>query len=247
MPGCFVTGTDTGVGKTVLAAAVLAALRAAGIDAGAFKPVITGLSEPTDRDWPPDHQLLARVAGCAPSEVVAACFDPPVSPHLAAELSGRPLDVEMLLAATRRALGERQALIVEGVGGLRVPLAEGWDVRRFACELGLPVLIAARPGLGTINHTLLTLESARAAGLRVAAVVLTPWPAHPDTLAQSNRETIERLGEIRVHVLPAIVRADPRCLAEAGSGLPVADWIGAAEPAPRRGAAPAPRAPDRTR
>jgi dethiobiotin synthetase len=226
VPGCFVTGTDTGAGKTVLAAAIVAALRAGGVDAAAFKPVLTGQSESPDPDWPPDHELLAAVAACAPAEVVAATFQPPVSPHLAAQLSRSPLNVPMLLREARRRLEEREALIVEGVGGLRVPLGEGWDVRRFACELGLPVLLAARPGLGTINHTLLTIESARAAGLDLAAVVLTPWPQDPGILERSNRETIAWLGAVEVEALPAVARGERELLAAAAAGLPLRRWLG---------------------
>jgi dethiobiotin synthetase len=95
-------------------------------------------------------------------------------------------------------------------------------VRDLAVDLGLPLVIAARPGLGTINHTLLTVEAARAAGLEVRAVVLTPWPAEPSALERSNRETIAALGSVAVEVLPFTSTASLR---EAGSGLPVASWL----------------------
>ncbi len=100
-------------------------------------------------------------------------------------------------------------LVCEGVGGLLVPLAPGYLVRDLAAELALPLVIAASPGLGTINHTLLTIEAARAVGLTVAAVVLTPWPAQPSAIEGSNRETIEALGEVRVEVLPQLDLARP--------------------------------------
>jgi dethiobiotin synthetase len=90
----------------------------------------------------------------------------------------------------------------------------------------LPLLVAARPGLGTINHTLLTLEAARAAGLRVAGVVMTPWPPEPGALERSNRDTVARLGAVTVSVLPPIARADPGLLADAARGLPIEEWIG---------------------
>ena len=88
-------------------------------------------------------------------------------------------------------------LVAEGVGGLLVPLSGNYLVRDLAADLGMPVVIAARPGLGTISHTLMTIECARAAGLEVAGVVLTPWPAQPGEMERSNRETIARLGERR--------------------------------------------------
>src|ERR1700761_9267671 len=155
--GCFVTGTDTGVGKTVVAAAIVARLRAVGAAVRAVKPLITGLDDPPDPDWPPDHELLARVAGCRPAEVILAGFGPPVSPHLAIELAGATSPTIESLAAGVRALarmgGPGSVTVVEGVGGLLVPLGTGVDVRGLAGELGLPLVIVARPGLGTINHT----------------------------------------------------------------------------------------------
>jgi len=226
--GLFVTATDTGVGKTVLAATVLATLRQRGIAAMPLKPVITGLDEPPDPDWPPDHELLARAAGSKAAEASLVGYGPPVSPHLAAELCGRPIDPESLLAAIRARLAPEKPLIVEGVGGLAVPLAAGFDVRALARALGLPVLIAARPGLGTINHTLLTLEAARAAGLEVAAVVLTPWPEQPGALERSNRATIAELGAVAVHTLMRIPRPEPALLARAGERLPIRDWLSSA-------------------
>jgi dethiobiotin synthetase len=115
-------------------------------------------------------------------------------------------------------------LVVEGVGGLLVPFTEQFSVADLAVELGLPLLVAAAPGLGTINHTLLTLEAARSRGLRVAAVVLTPWPEEPDEIERSNRETVARLGEVAVATLPRIERADPDLLAQAGAALPLDEW-----------------------
>jgi dethiobiotin synthetase len=116
-------------------------------------------------------------------------------------------------------------VIVEGIGGLLVPLAPGWDVRALARELGLGVVIAARPGLGTINHTLLTLEAARAAELDVRAVVLTPWPTEPGELERSNRATIEELGAVEVAGLPAASELTPAALARAADALPYERWL----------------------
>jgi dethiobiotin synthetase len=219
--GLFVTGTDTGVGKTVLTASIVAALRARDVPVRVLKPVITGLDEPADPDWPADHELLARAAGCSPAEVSRVRYGPPVSPHLAAQLVGVPLDVARIAGA---AAGPGP-VIVEGVGGLLVPLVERYDVRQLARELGLPLVIAARPGLGTINHALLTVEAARAAGLRVAAVVLTPWPVWPGIVERSNRETIARLGSVPVATLPHVARAEPKLLAAAGESLPLDAWL----------------------
>ncbi|MBV9839409.1 MAG: dethiobiotin synthase [Solirubrobacterales bacterium] len=225
MRGCFITGTDTGVGKSVLAAAIVAALRARQVRVRALKPVITGLDELPDATWPPDHELLAGVAGCSPGEVTGVGYGPPVSPHLAAELSGRPLPVDQVRAEARAAALAPEVAVIEGVGGLLVPLADRWLVRDLARELGLPVIVAARPGLGTINHTLLTLEAARAAGLSIAGVVLTPWPRSPNAVERSNRATIARLGAVEVSALAAVPRPDPELLARAARTLPVDRWL----------------------
>ncbi|MDX6664999.1 MAG: dethiobiotin synthetase, partial [Solirubrobacteraceae bacterium] len=148
MRGVFVTATDTGVGKTYLSGAIATELRAQGLRVGVAKPVVTGLDDP----GPHDHELL--------DAVTAATFGPAVSPHLAAELAGTPLDPLVLVGAAHAAAVGNDVVVVEGVGGLLVPLTMDYTVRDMARALGLPVVVAARPGLGTINHTRLTLEAA---------------------------------------------------------------------------------------
>lgn len=229
MRGLFVSGTDTGVGKTILSAALLATMTAAGEGVRAHKPVVTGL-DATDphAGWPPDHELLAAAAGMAPEEVAPLRYGPAVSPHLAGQLAGEPIDPAQLLAAALGAVAahdESSALVVEGVGGLLTPLAEDYSVRDLAVAIGLPLLIAARPGLGTINHTLLTLQCARAAGLDVRSVVLTPWPEQPSRLQRSNRETIAQMGGVEVQILSRVHSPDPAELARTGATLPWRRWL----------------------
>jgi len=226
--GCLVTATDTGVGKTILSAALTAALRAAGHPVQAYKPVVTGLDE-IQRAWPADHELLARMAAIAPERVAPERFGPAVSPHLAAAWAGRTLDPARMVERAREA-GRRGPLVVEGVGGLLAPLTEQWSVRDLAMALGLPVVIAARPGLGTINHTLLTLEAARAGSLDVRAVVLTPWPREADDMQLSNSQTIARLGAVPVEGLGQVDGPDAALLAQAGRRLPYEAWLGPARP-----------------
>lgn len=280
MRGLFVTGTGTGVGKTVLSAALLAAMSAAGVRVRAHKPIVTGLDEPAG-EWPPDHELLARVAGMRPEEVAPLRYGPAVSPHLAARLAGETIDPDGVLARARSgaraavvagalvaagtptpmespaATGKgaaagtlaatgtptaagtempsvEETLIVEGVGGLLVPLADDFTVRDLAAALGLPVLIAAAPGLGTINHTLLTLEAARGAGLDVRAVVLTPWPDAPAELERSNRDTIARLGDVEIATLSHVHSPTPADLTRAGAALPWRHWCPPESFVPRR-------------
>jgi dethiobiotin synthetase len=171
---------------------------------------VTGL----DDEGPSDSELLRAAAGTA---VVPHEYGPAVSPHLAARLAGVPLHPDALLTAARAAAEACDALVVEGVGGLLVPLTDDYLVRDLAVALGYPVVVAARPGLGTINHTLLTLEAARTAGLPVRAVVLTPYPEQPSVIEHSNRETIAALGEVEVHTLGDGATA---------AALPVSSWLG---------------------
>jgi dethiobiotin synthetase len=222
--GLFVTGTDTGVGKSVVAAAVCAALAARDQKVAAFKPVVTGLDEEPG-EWPRDHELLASVAtaGQKPEDVAPFRFGPPVSPHYAAELSYTTVEPRQLIDAARDAGDKADAVVCEGVGGLMVPLTPGYLVRDLAVDLDLPVVIAARPGLGTISHTLLTVEAARAGGLDVAAVVFTPWPDEPDGLERSNWETIESLASVTVCGLR---HTTPDDLQQAGESLPLDDMVG---------------------
>jgi len=219
LAGIFVTGTGTEVGKTVVAAVVAHTLAAEGLEVSVFKPTVTGLDEPGE----PDHALLRRAAGSAQSdeEIAPYRYGPAASPHLAAALAGEEIDPQQLLAAARAAAAAADVLVCEGVGGLLVPLSSRalagmrqeldppYLVRDLAAEIGLPLVIAASPGLGTINHTLLTVAAARAAGLEVAAVVLTPWPEEPTEIERSNRETIAAMGEVEVSTLHRLDLADP--------------------------------------
>ena len=231
MRGVFVTGTDTGVGKSVVSASACAALAARGERVAAFKPAVTGLDEDPG-DWGHDHELLAAgaSAGQSPEEVSPHRFGPAASPHLAAKLSGTAIEPARLVAAARSAAAGADALVVEGVGGLMVPLNATYLVRDLAVDLGLAVVVVARPGLGTINHTVLTVEAARMAGLVVAGVVMSPWPKRPTEVEASNRETVGRLTNAKVSVLGPTDRAS---LASAGGTLPLDTWLGV-DPKDRR-------------
>jgi dethiobiotin synthetase len=221
--GVFVTGTDTGVGKSVLAAAICAALAERGERVAAFKPAVTGLDDDPG-EWGHDHELLASVANCgqSPRDVAPYGFGPAVSPHLAAAQAGTEVDPAAILAAARDAVAEADVLVVEGVGGIMVPLTPSYLIRNLAADLGLPVVLATRTGLGTINHTLLTIEAAWAAELEVAGVVMTPWPEEAEPIEVSNRETVTALGGVAVSALPTVARGD---LAAAGAALPLDDWL----------------------
>lgn len=206
MGGVFVTGTGTDVGKTVVAAVLARTLAASGATVAVFKPAVTGLEDPGE----PDHELLRRAAGSDQSdeEIAPYRYKPSASPHLAAAMAGEEIDPARLCAAAADVAADADELVCEGVGGLLVPLTPGYTVRDLALDLGLPIVVAASPGLGTINHTLLTLEAARSAGLMVAMVALTPWPDAPTAVEASNLEAIAALGEVRVETLPMLDLSD---------------------------------------
>jgi dethiobiotin synthetase len=206
-PGVFVTGTSTEVGKTVVAAVIAHTLAAEGKRVAVFKPAVTGLEEEGETD----HALLRRASGSEQSdeEIAPYRFKPPASPHLAAALANEEIEPERLRQAAGAAAAGADAVVCEGVGGLLVPLSRAYLVRELAVDLGYPLVVVASPGLGTINHTLLTLESARSVGLEVAAVVLNPWPGQPTEIERSNRETIAELEKVRVETLPRLDLGEP--------------------------------------
>jgi dethiobiotin synthetase len=215
--GIFVTGTGTEIGKTVVAAVLARSLADHGVSVTVFKPALTGMDEFPDYDEAaakgadsivglPDHAILRVAAGSSQTddEIAPFRFDPPMSPHLAAGLAGVEIDPDKVMAAARAAADGVDAIVCEGAGGLLVPLAPSWNMRSCAVELGYPLVVVAPPGLGTINHTLLTIESARSVGLKVAAVVLNPWPENPTPIETDNRETIAALSGIEVLTLPRL-------------------------------------------
>jgi dethiobiotin synthetase len=233
--GIFVTATSTEVGKTVVAAALARTLTGDGRRVAVFKPALTGMDEFPAYDeaealaavadtviatgsglWPsaaglPDHATLRAAARSSQTddEISPYRFEPPMSPHLAAGLAGVEIDPERVMKAARAAASGAEAIVVEGVGGLLVPLSPTWTVRSFAVELGYPLVVVSPPGLGAINHTLLTVESARSVGLKVAAVVLNPWPADPTPIEADNRETIAALSGVPVLTLPQLDLSAP--------------------------------------
>jgi dethiobiotin synthetase len=218
MRGIFVTGTGTEIGKTVVAAVLARTAHAAGARVAVFKPAVSGLDDYPLRPevWDcaaelPDHVLLRLASGSAQGddEIAPYRYGPPVSPHLAAELADEPIDPDRLRGAALAATEESDLVVCEGVGGFLVPLTPDYLVRDLARDLGMPVLIVASPGLGTINHTLLTIEAVRAARLEVSKVVLNGWAAEQSPLERSNLETISRLGSVRVETLPRLDLAWP--------------------------------------
>ena len=188
----FVTGTDTNVGKSVLSALLVAAL-----DGTYWKPIQTGSSEGTDR------QFVMRWAGLPEERALPECycFEPPVSPHLAAKQSGVTIHLDRIRKPPRTSKGP---LIVEGAGGVLVPINDSQTMLDVMRHLAMPVVVASRSALGTINHTLLTVRALRDAGVEVRGVVV---------IGKENRDNeraIERYAEVpiagRIPVLEKIDR-----------------------------------------
>lgn len=192
----FVTGTDTGVGKTVAAAALCAAEREAGRTVLYAKPVQTGLERAEAGD-------AAFVAAAAKVPVVECLrFREPLAPAVAAELAGAVIDVDALLADLAKAGDGFDRIVVEGAGGLLVPLWGDVTMADLADRLGAGLVVVARPTLGTLNHTALTLEAARARGLPVDGIVISGWPGEPGITEETNLERLSAMAPV-LGLLPA--------------------------------------------
>jgi dethiobiotin synthetase len=201
----FVTGTDTGVGKTFVACALAAALRAAGRDVGVMKPVASGCARAGDgRTICRDAELLVEAAGSrdAMDLVTPVAFEPPLAPAAAARALGLAVDRAKIIAAYRELAARHEILLVEGIGGLLVPLDGRYTVRDLAAEMEARLIVVARNALGTINHTALTVEAARAGSLELAGVVLNSVPlaggAGGDDSTTTNAREIELLCGVEV-------------------------------------------------
>ena len=201
--GLFVTGTDTGIGKTVVAAGLLRWLRRQGVDAVPMKPVETGVVATEAIGG--DLRFCLKAAGLAPGEDELADmgpfqYEPACSPHLAGRLAGAYPDIETIVACARRLADRHELVIVEGAGGVIVPLNESQTMLDLMDACRLPVVLVARSGLGTINHTLLSLEALRSRGLNVLGVVFNdaePGSPSDEFISGDNPASVERFGHVR--------------------------------------------------
>jgi dethiobiotin synthetase len=192
--GLFVTGTDTGVGKTVVTGGIVAALRARGHDVGVAKPLQSGALA----DDPAGDAMLLRDWSGVPetaTEIAPYSFAAALAPSVAAELEGRVVTLADAVDAVHAVAERHDAVVVEGAGGLIVPLGPDWTVADLAVALALPVLVVARAGLGTVNHSSLTVRALRSLGLDPIGVVLN-GPA--DGSSSRNAQLIEELADVRV-------------------------------------------------
>lgn len=196
----FVTGTDTGVGKTFVTAAIARELVRQGHAVFAWKPIETGCREVAGRMVGDDAEALAIAAGNWQTGVQRGMFlfREPVAPLVAATSEGRDIDLAQIVELAHKC--QASNVLVEGAGGIRVPICLDADMAQFAKACGYPVVVVARASLGTINHSALTVEAARREGLVVAAVVLSKLSDVEQTTAESNRQQIARIANVPVHV-----------------------------------------------
>jgi dethiobiotin synthetase len=209
--GYFITGTDTGVGKTLVACALLRAFAATGIPVVGMKPVAAGMDDGRHDDV---ERLNAASNVMAPPEwVTPYAFRPPVAPHIAAAQAGRRIEIPVIRAAFDRLGGIAERVVVEGIGGFRVPINEAEDMGDVARALGLPVILVVGMRLGCLNHALLTARSVIFAGLRLAG-----WIANqvdPGMLeAEANIRALEERLDCPLLVrVPNLDAAEPRAIA----------------------------------
>ena len=199
--GLFVTGTDTEVGKTVIAGGIARVLKNKGQKVGVFKPVASGCRSDRGGLVSPDAEFLAHCAD-SPETLDQICpvrFREPLAPEVAVQRGAEPIELEVIRTYYNRLAAGKEVVIVEGIGGLLVPLSEELLVADLAGQMDLPLLIVAKPALGTINHTLLTIEAARARGLRVAGIVVNSYVADTASVAEeTNPAAIERASGVKV-------------------------------------------------
>ena len=195
VPGLFITGTDTGVGKTHVAAMIARSLRESGHRVGVYKPAASGCRLEHGSLVADDAVALWEAAGC-PGSIDRVCpqrFQAPLAPHLAARAEGKQLDVDLLRHGIRFWQANSEVILVEGAGGLMCPVADDRYMAHLACDLDYPLIVVSANRLGTINHTLQTLITAAAFGdgLRVAGIVLNnPDPPSADASRATNRRQL---------------------------------------------------------
>jgi len=199
--GIFITGTDTGVGKTFVAAGLIKAIRAKGINVCPMKPVETGCKKRNGRLVPADAVKLSKASGIEESldAVNPYRFRLPLAPATAAEKEGVAINRNKIMAAYKRLSKSHDFIVIEGAGGIMTPVYKKYLYLDMINDFALPLIIVSRPGLGTINHTLLTIEAARSKGINLQGVIINHASgAGNDLSEESNPEIIARIGNVPV-------------------------------------------------
>jgi len=220
--GVFITGTDTGVGKTIVAAALALYLRKSGIRVAVLKPVTSGAVVINGRLSSEDAELLRWASACtAPdTDIAPYLFREQIAPSESAAREGVVIQIDPIRDAFERLSSSHDFVIVEGAGGLLVPLAEGFLIADLAKELSLPLLIVARPNLGTVNHTFLTCECARSRGIDILGVVINGQSAQPDIIEEYAPRLISQYAAVSVSaVLPRCFASDEKVIVETLANL----------------------------
>jgi dethiobiotin synthetase len=197
--GFFITGTDTGVGKTVIAGTLIRVLRASGTDACGMKPIETGCIVKGDSLYPSDGMFLLNASGVEEEigDIVPYRFMTPAAPLVASEREGRDIDVDVIIRAFNHLSSRHQAIVIEGAGGLLVPIRRDYFMLHLAKDLGLPLIVVSRPAIGTINHTLLTVGCALNEGIEVSGIILNFSSPRNGTVAEeTNPSVLESLCRV---------------------------------------------------
>lgn len=208
----FITGTDTGVGKSIASAVIAMLLKRKGHSVGVMKPVTSGCIERDGKLVSEDAELLCFAAGTeVTSDSAPYLLKAPLAPSLAASMEGVRIDFQVIRDAYQRLADQYDYLIVEGAGGLMVPVSGGMLISDLALFLGLPIAVIARPGLGTVNHTLLTTFSAKNLGLTVKGVIVNRFPANPGDAEKHAPHMLDSLsGSPLLGVFPEVQGDDDR-------------------------------------
>jgi dethiobiotin synthetase len=228
IPGLFITGTDTGVGKTVVAGAIAQWFARRGVNVAVSKPIATGCVRRREGLVSEDAEFLAS---CAESrhpldQICPQRYAEALAPAIAAERAGEPVDWPAIDRSIQQMCVGSGVMIVEGVGGVAVPLDGQVTVLHLARWLQLPAIVVARPGLGTINHALLTIGALRSAGVEVAGVVINRYPAESASVAEeTNSEAIEKWGGVPVLcVVPEEPVKRSSVPVEVAAAIDLVDW-----------------------
>lgn len=228
-PAVFVTGTDTGVGKTLITAALAKHFTSKGLKVGVMKPIETGINNP--KDLGSDAELLRWASGSKDSDELISPYryEQPLAPCQAASMTQRPIDVETIVAAYEELRHDKDFVLVEGAGGLMVPIRGGYIMADLARQLNLPLLVITHPRLGTLNHTLLTTFAARAMELEISGYMVNRMPKDPGDAEKQAPHLLASLASADLlGVLPEVEGADREkvaILTEEIETLPAYQWL----------------------
>lgn len=216
--GFFITGTDTGVGKTVVTGTIIKALHALNVKAAAMKPIETGCRIIDNIPYPSDGMFLKETALMDEdiSRITPYCFETPAAPFVASRIENKNIDIDFIKTRFDLLMDRYGKVVVEGIGGIMAPIRKNYFVSDLIKELALPVIVVCRPSLGTINHTLLTINYALKEGIEIAGIIINFSRPEENTIAeQTNRSALEQLSPVAlIGTLPYLKDLRPETLKE---------------------------------